>query len=553
MITFRHMPSLVRILSLAALVALPRMAAAQVTLSHTDDASPVPQGVLRVKMTTGWTRFDERFSSTGRRTLGDDLSTDSLGARQFPALTPVEQGLQALANDSRVRLTFGRLAATSGARIVTTPIVLEYGLTRRLSVGMLIPIVQTRQTVQLKVNPDSTGNVGFVPLRSRQSAAQANLAVYSAFKGAADSLTQLITRCPSNPGAVGCAAVIANVADATSARQQAQAFADAVQKALGTDTTRALVAPLDRSALALAIDAQRNAINTQIRKYLGANAGATAGVFTSTSNFSYIDLQGRSGTPGLLQTPLGGGFDSIYTRTSQPLMGDISLGVQYLLFDRFQRDTLPLRGMQSRMVVGGSWRLATSLLDSSRKLVGYKVGDGAGFELHSAMDVVSNKLGGTVSARFVKSLPRTATAPLVGDPEATYPIPIYGDVTRTAGTIMALDLTPRYLPDEYFSIDGHYGLEHIGSATYDRAIPASVCAGCDASVSGTYSTPSRLAQRIGVGVRYSTVDAFSRGRVGFPIEVSLTHLETITGDPGTPKAFRDQVQVRMFITVMSGK
>lgn len=541
------------ILSLSVLAALPGVAHAQVTLTHTDDAAPVPQGVLRFKMTTGWTRFDERFTSAGRSTLGDALSTDSLGPRQLPALTPVEQGLQALANDSRVRLTFGRLAAISGARIVTTPIVFEYGLTSRLSVGILIPMVQTRQTVRLNVNGDSSGNVGFVPVRSRQTAAQANLAVYAAFKGAADSLGKLITTCPSNPLAIGCATVNANVSDAASARQQAQAFADAVKKALGTDTTTALVAPRDKSPLALAIDAQRNAVNVLIRKYLGANAGAANGVFTSTSNFSYIDLQGRNGTPGLLQTPLGGGIDSIYTKSTLPTIGDVSVGAQLLLFDHFRRDTLPWHGLQSRMVIGGSFRFATSLVDSSRKVVGYQTGDGAGFELRSAMDVVSNKLGGTIAGRVVKSFARTVIAPLLGDPEATYPIPVFGHATRTMGTIVGLDVTPRIQANDFFSINGHYGLEHTGSTTYDRAAPGSVCDGCDPSVAGTYVTPARLAQRIGFGLRYSTVDAYARGSTGFPVEVSLTHLETITGDPGTPKLFRDQLQMRLFLRVLGGK
>ena len=568
MITFRSMPSLVQttfrpsrafirglgrhFFSLAVLAALPGVAHAQIMLSHTDDAAPIPQGMVRFRITTGWTRFDERFTTTGRRTLGDLLSSDSLGSRQFPALAPVEQGLQALANDSRVRLSFGRLDALSGARIVTTPVIFEYGVTSRLSVGVLVPFVQTRQTVQLRVNSDSSGTVGFVPVRSRQSAAQANSLVYSAFKSAADSLQLLITRCPTNPLAAGCAAVIGNTSDANAARQLAQSFADAVKKALGTDTTNALVAPRDKSPLALAIDAQRNAINTQIRKYLGANAGATTGVFTSTSNFSYIDLQGRSGTPGFLQSPLGGGLDSIYT-TNRLTTGDISVGAQLLLFDRFQHDTLPSRGLQTRMMIGGSWRFATSIIDSSRKLLGFQTGDGAGFELRSAMDVIANTFGGTIGARFVKALPRTVVAPLVGDPEATYPIPVFGNATRTAGTVIGLDLTPRFLPNDYFAIDGHYGLERTGSATYDRSVPSSVCAGCDASVSGTFNTVARTAQRIGVGVRYSTVEAYARGRVGFPIEVSLTHLETITGDPGTPKLFRDQLQLRMYVRLLGGQ
>ena len=540
------------LLSLTLVVAPTAAARAQVSLTHTDDAAPIPRGMLRVKATTGWTLFDERFIAGGRSALGDAFATDSLGPRQLPALAPVEQGLRSLANDNRMRLSFGRLAATSGARIVTTPVALEYGLTSRISIGVLIPLVQTRQTIQLHVNGDSSGNVGFVPLRSRTSAAQANLAVYAAFKSAADSIGKLIALCPANPMAGNCAAVNANASDAAAARQQAQAFADAVKQALGTDSTTALVAPLAKSPLALAIDAQRTAINAAIRTYLGGGAGAASGVFTSTGNFSYVDLQGRNGTPGLLQSALGGGLDSLRT-TNRLQTGDISVGAQLLLFDRFRRDTLPFRGWQSRMVVGGSFRFATSLVDTARNLVGFQTGDGAGVELRSAMDVASNTLGGTVAARVVKSFARKVVAPLLGDPEATYPIPVFGTVTRTAGTVVGLDVTPRYLPNDYFSLNGHYGLERIGSTTYDRSNPMTTCTGCDASVAGTFNTPARLAQRIGFGLRYSTVNAYAAHRVGFPVEISFTHLETITGDPGTPKLFRDQVQLRLFVRVLGGQ
>jgi hypothetical protein len=57
---------------------------------------------------------------------------------------------------------------------------------------------------------------------------------------------------------------------------------------------------------------------------------------------------------------------------------------------------------------------------------------------------------------------------------------------------------------------------------------------------------ARLEQRLGVGLRYSTVDAYARGAAPYPVEVSYTHLTTISGDPGTPKLSRDQVQLRLF-------
>ena len=162
----------------------------------------------------------------------------------------------------------------------------------------------------------------------------------------------------------------------------------------------------------------------------------------------------------------------------------------------------------------------------------------------------SGSVGGTITARYVKSLPRPADGPLLGDPEAFFPAPVFGPVTRTAGTVMAVDLTPRLLLGEWFALDGHYGVERTGAPTYDVSTPASGCNGCPPF---SANTAARTAQRIGLGLRYSTAEAYMRGRATTPIEVSLTHLETISGDPGVPKVQRDQVQVRVFFKVRSGR
>src|SRR5207244_3503046 len=106
------------------------------------------------------------------------------------------------------RLTLGRLAAQSDIRTVTTPIALELGVNRRLSIGVMVPVIQTRRSVHMTVNADSSrlANVGFIPPRLRDAAAFQNLAVYSAFRSAADSLTTLLARCPGTQTAA-CAQV----------------------------------------------------------------------------------------------------------------------------------------------------------------------------------------------------------------------------------------------------------------------------------------------------------------------------------------------------------
>ncbi|MEO8621109.1 MAG: hypothetical protein ABI625_08580 [bacterium] len=574
MITFRPMHPLVplplfalgiaarplrhwRLFAMASLLsAFPAAANAQISLTHTEDAAPVPKGMLRFRVTTGWTRFDERFTPTGRRTLGDEISADDFGPRQLPLLLPVEKGLQTLTGDAQTKLSLGRLAVQSDARIVTTPIVLEYGLTRRLTIGVLVPLVQTRRGVSVKVNTDSGtattqsgANVGFVPTGARTSAAAKNFVVYTAYKSAADSLATLVSKCPTNPTASGCAAVNLNPTDATSAAALARQFADAVKAALGTDTATALIAPREGSALAQSIDAQRAVINGRVQKYLGANAGAATGVFTQAPSFSYIDLQGRNGVPGLLQGPLGGQLDSLQTN-NKLVLGGATVGLQFMVFDGFRADTLVTPRWQSRLAVGAAFRYEVLQSDSAKHLGVISASDGSAVELKTAMDVMSGVFGGTIAARYTKYLARTVNAPLAGDPEAFWPVPFFGPATRTSGAVIGLDLTPRLLLGESFALDAHYGFERTGAPTYDRGAIAD-CALCSVIPAFVPNTSARNAQRVGVGLRYSTFDSYVRGRSTAPIEVSLTHLQTISGDEGVARLQRDQLQVRLFFNVLS--
>jgi hypothetical protein len=567
MITFRPMPPLallrcatdarffVRVIRrwppilalLAASVASP--ATAQAPLSPTEDAVPVPGGTLRLHVSTSWIRYDERFAPDGRlASLGADLSTDTLGVAQLPRLAPIEAGLRTLASDPQLRLSLGRLDVRSDARIAVTPISLEYGVTRRFSIGIEVPIVETRRVVQLRVNEDSSAlaNVGFVPQALRDGAVQQNRAVAEAFRSGADSLGVLLAQCPANPGAAGCASVNANPAEAAAARQLALSFANAVGS-LGLDAASLLVAPRGGSTLGNAIDARRLAINQQLQQFLGAGAGATTSIFNAPTPFSYLDLQGQSGSPGLLQSPLGGALDSLRT-TDRIGIGDVSVGAQFLIFDRFSHDSLPLPRLQSRLVLGAAIRFGTSQADSARNLVDIATGEGPGVEVHAAMDLISGRIGGTIAVRYVKSFARTVTAPLLGDPEASFPFPLFGERPRTAGDVIGLDLTPRFLITEWLALDGHYGYERTGAAMYGAPDLSLVdpCVGCVTPAVVTTSGVTRTAQRVGLGFRYSTTDAYARGRARFPAEITFTHLETITGDSGLPNSTRDMIQLRLY-------
>ncbi|MDB4882211.1 MAG: hypothetical protein JWL95_977 [Gemmatimonadetes bacterium] len=541
---------------LVALLALaPGVALAQTALSHTSDAAPIPRGALRFSIASGWTRYDGRFSDSGSiRGLGDYFSTDSLGPRQLPNLGPVEGAFQTLSNNAAQRLTLGRLAVQSDARIVTTPIAVEYGVTRRLSFGFLVPIVQTRRSAQVQVNIRAAGdtvrtsNTGLIPVGSREGVAASAQGIVTALTTASTSLSALVGRCQTNSAAAECDRIRGREAEAAAAAQRAATFAAAVRAAYGTTEQTAIVAPLAGSPLAKEIEAQRAALAAQLATFA---PGTTIGtLFNAPTEFSYADLQGRNGTAGLLQSDLGGGLDSIHT-TNRIGFGDVELRAGYLLLDHTHADSLSIRGLQYRLAVGGSLRFATSRVDSARNVLDIGTGDGAGAEVRSALDVTSGRMGATVAGRYVKSFPRTITAPVIGFPEDGFPYPLFGSVSRTAGTVIALDVTPRVFLGEWLAFEGQYGFEHTGAPTYANVTDVVVapCAACS-PLASSLPPSDQTVQRVGLGLRYSTLDSYLRGRARYPIEVSYRHLETITGSGGAPKLFRDQIQLRIYYRVL---
>jgi hypothetical protein len=548
---FRAARDLAGCVALAAAAA--SSAAAQTGISHDEDAAPVPARTLRLSAANVWTQYDSRFATNGIRPLGADLSTDSLGPRQLPNLEPTERALQALTGNPSTRLTLGRLDVRSDARIVSTNLALDYGVTRRFSVGVLVPIVQTRRTAQARVNVDTAAavraNVGYVPVLGRADVARATLGTVNALTEASARITQLLGRCQQAPAAAECDPVRGREVSAAAAARSAADFASAVTAAYGTTLQTALIAPRTGSPLATLIDARRAALEAQLRTYVPS--ASVAALATASTEFAYADFQGRNGVAGLLQSRLGGGLDSI--RTSERIgVGDVQLRARYLVIDRVTYDTGAVRGLQTRLAVTGALRFATSVADSTANLVDIGTGDGAGAEVRSALDIAGRRVGVTLAARYARSLARTVSVPVLGYASGEFPLPVFGEVSRTAGDVMAMDVTPRLFFGEWMAFEGQYGFERRGGTTYSggaAAAPDPLCLACQGA-SPITSTPATAMQVIGVGLRYSTVDAYLRGRARYPVEVSYRHLEALTGDAGSPKTYREQIQLRIYYRLL---
>ncbi len=135
------------------LAGVPRAALAQAGLGHLDDATVAPAGRFRIagRLVMDAMGLAVRAHRQRQRTiaLGAEYSFDSLGVAQLPALSGTQSAIASLTG-SPFHLTLGRTAAAADARISVTPINMEYGLTRRLTIGVMVPLVRTRTFISLR-------------------------------------------------------------------------------------------------------------------------------------------------------------------------------------------------------------------------------------------------------------------------------------------------------------------------------------------------------------------------------------------------------------------
>jgi len=167
--------------TLALALLLPAVLAGQAV----ERADTPKKGKLRLTFDPTVETWEAAFTPEGRQALGAFLSGDSLGSTAVPALGPMQTAVQTASGLSNFTASLGRtlLALRSERRV--TPITAEVGLTDRLSVSLMVPIV--RVDVRETLNVDSAGgNLGLNPLYFGGAASYA--AFFSHFDAALASL-----------------------------------------------------------------------------------------------------------------------------------------------------------------------------------------------------------------------------------------------------------------------------------------------------------------------------------------------------------------------------
>ena len=550
--------------ALAALAGAPGRAAAQLVLGAGDDATIPAPGQLRVRSSLLFGEARARAGGatgggTGRVPLGTEYSVDSLGPRQVPGLAGIRDTLRAVTGRPGLALSLGEVRVSARANTTTLPVLVEFGVLRRLAISVMVPYVATRTVVNPVTNAGGgSGNFGVNPARGTGAAATAaQTQTRDALANLAAASAAARARCPTATAAAGCADAAAVIAAADRLRTGlVTVYGD------GTGTaTGAVAVPLAGSDAQAAV-AQRIA-------QLGAQFAAV-GVTTFNPQLAPAPSLARFASPGVTAL-LNDAANGVSLRsTFNPLgatvrssIGDVEVAASFKLFDGFGdagRDgglrarVTPRAGVRVRSTVTGGFRFATGPMARPDLLFDVPPAERAAAVLvRSATDVA-------VGRRFSASLVGRVAAPVADQRMARIPLapgepfaPLYAfrTVNRQLGREVQLEFTPRYAVGEAFAVVAQALVRDRAAAAYTGMFTATAAetgaepVTLDASTLNV-GTGGREA-RVGFGVAYSTLAAYARGQSALPVEVSYLRTTTAGASGGAvPYVTTEQLSLRVY-------
>ena len=536
---------------LVSTAARPGAVHAQTVAGLGDDAIPLPKGSTRFLISGLWNDWDAVYSPSAsggsrRRPLLGALATSKAGVETFPQLVSAEAGVRTLTGQSSFALSLGALDATGEVRQSIAPLGVSVGVTRRLSLRLLVPYVESRDVSQLLLNRvGSTANVGMNPayVASTGAAARAtNGAVLSQLDIARTRLTAEITRCASTT-ATGCETIRANGAAAQALLLRASATRTAIVAVYGNATTGgAPVVPIANGSAQAAVRTTIATLRTEFAAFGVTNiaeGAAPAGAST---------VYGPGGMTRIVgDTAWKLGYGRL-GNTRRAGIGDIDLTASYLLFDSFQADHVrrlltPSRGVRSMLTAG--WRFGTAGADRTDDPFDVPIGEGANALLvRSTTDLVlSRSFWMSATIRAVKPLSDEIgiALPLQNDANVFDEFAV-GHATRSLGTRLEVEVAPRWSIGQFFGISAAYLVRRWGADRYDGGDPVS-----SAPLVRNDEVPSRTIHAAAFGASFSTLASYVRGRSRFPAEVIYSHTIPVAGSGGTvPSSTSDRLELRVY-------
>jgi hypothetical protein len=515
-------------------------AAAQSTSPTMSDATVVTRGAFRLRGSVEWTRIDGVFGPGGSTVLplGSSLTTD-LNVTTLPLLATGEAAAQTLAADPSLRFSAGQLTTSVDSRIASVPLMAEYGLTSRITLGIVVPIVQSRSVVSWQLNgkSDSSANIGANPAAflGVTTAYSANAAVATGLTTARAQLSQQLSDCALSSTTPACQALLGRSAEANALISATSIFTSAVGALYGVSPTGQAgspFVPIAGSAAQAAIDARLANLRASYTSFgLSAGSGALKAAEAAAANDQFKTL---------VQAPeFGIGLDSLGT-TQQTALGDVELSVTSQLFNGFGSTG----SVKLRAAAAGVVRLGTGHPARANHPFDVPTGDGQmDLEVRGAMDaLVGSHLLTTIAGTFTLQTGSVATTRLPNTPGATFGLDFPVDGSVKYGNMASVSLNPRYMLTPALIV----GALAVGS--YRGADQVTVTGFNPNDI--VFGNPNALTTYSGgLTISYSNLASESgTGGPSFPAEILYSHLETLGASAaGAAKGYRDSIEMRFYL------
>lgn len=510
---------------------------AQAVAGVGDDAIPIPAKRLRLLMGAQWDQWDQRLlPDGGRAPLLSGLSSSEFGPAQLPALATAQSGVRALSGVSDFSLSLGPLEASGGVRQSTTVFRADFGITRRVSVGIRVPYVEVVHDARLVLNRNGVdANVGANPARTNTQALTANGSIFVQLGNARTQLLNAIAGCATG-GTDTCDAILANPAAAAALAARAESFRTAWREVYGDGSyPGAPVVPVQTSDAHAAIAKALAALRTDFARYF-------ATTIPESGPLGPTRVYGSAGLQEIAQDSAFGLNVDTLDRSFRAGMGDVDVEARVLLFDSWGGDQIArLATVTSgfRVLASGGWRFGSASSAQANRPFALETGDGVNAILLRATADAVWKQRAWVSATLRSTTPLADNAVVrlpgvglaeflfAGRPQAA---------SRKLGQRFDLEIAPRMNLGDKFGVSALWMLRSLGADRYEPLDGSDV-----------YESPSGTVQFGSLGVTYSTLAAYSRGQSKFALEVHLAHDVALAASGVTvPSLSRDRLELRVF-------
>jgi hypothetical protein len=235
-------------------------------------------------------------------------------------------------------------------------------------------------------------------------------------------------------------------------------------------------------------------------------------------------------------------------------IGDAEVGLKLLVLDASpRRDAAPLTpdGTGLRLAVGALVRFGTGQADTPSDFTDIGTGDGqTDVEVTGAADLmIGRRFWASLVGRYGAQLADNQAVRIPGSPSSPFaPASHALRVERDLGDYMVLEVTPRYVYNDYLAFGAHWAYRRKGEDEYTGGLNVPDGTGgtttLDASILGVDTDGSE--QRVGGGITFSTLSAYERRQTGAPFELRLSHFQSVSGSGYQPKRFITQLEVRYY-------